>query len=100
MKEDDLVKYIPKFGNYIAVVGFCKRQIATLKEGPETLSATVINRLKGKVIKTRTEKLIGNKNTERGSKWIEIGWFDYDLKFKKAVYEQVYVHKWVAERSH
>ena len=67
-----------------------RRLMATSEKEPETLSArhdAVINRLKGKVTGTRAENLIGNRNAERGSKLIEIGWFDYD--HEKAVYKQV-----------
>ena len=39
MKDEDLVKYIPKFGDRITVVVFRKRPMATSKKGLETLSA-------------------------------------------------------------
>lgn len=92
MTEDQLKKYLPKYGDRIAVMGFSKR----VSQPRESL----IERIKRKMDEKHTRKSV--KNTEdklhtkklivqKPTRQIEAGWLHYSVKDKD--YRQVKAHQ-------
>ena len=96
MQDEELAKYVPKFGDRIAVVAYSKRQVSSLssKDGHEKESSrtSLIERLKDKVClglmnPKGPHKRAKNKNAEKEQCRIELGWLNYDCKSR--AYKQV-----------
>lgn len=97
MTDDELAKYIYKYGDRVALRGFC-RQKQTTPGGEDNIRAkrsTVLQRLKDK-LKIRSKEPgndtvllnkagIGNNNASKGARRLEMGW----LNFQNGEYHQV-----------
>ncbi|XP_046341918.1 G2/M phase-specific E3 ubiquitin-protein ligase-like [Haliotis rufescens] len=85
MKDEELSRYIPTYGDRLATVVWCKsRQL----ENPEkqTKSSGLFDRIREKMSNRRKrgqkdfDFLQGNKNARKTSRRIEVGWMDFDTK--------------------
>ncbi|TKS88093.1 hypothetical protein D9C73_022217 [Collichthys lucidus] len=83
MTDSDLAKYIPKVGDRVSTVAFC-RQAALSQESPSR-KESILSRLRqrlsggeGMPPKKRSSKLEGNTNAKRKVRRLEVGWMDYD----------------------
>ena len=82
MTEEELKRYIPKYGDRVVVRQFSQSQRATTsKTDMEQLTKVI----KNKIYKTsdtgqekRVTKGIGNTNAKKTERRIEIGWLNYD----------------------
>lgn len=92
MTEDELGKYIIRYGDRLAVRAFCRQRLATC----ETTTSTVLQRIRDRMQKgTSTfansggssNKLvgIGNKHATKETRRLEIGW----LHFHQGEFHQV-----------
>ncbi|KAL2090091.1 hypothetical protein ACEWY4_014779 [Coilia grayii] len=83
MTDSDLAKYIPKVGDRVSTVAFC-RQAALSQESPSR-KESILSRLRqrlsggeGMPPKKRSSKLEGNTNGKHKVRRLEVGWMDYD----------------------
>ncbi|KAL7377198.1 hypothetical protein ABVT39_023665 [Epinephelus coioides] len=84
MGESDLAQYLPSYGDWVAVVAFCR------KRDKDSRKEAIINRIKGRFLGgsqeaapststgTRGTPWQGNKNGEKKQRRLELGWVDYD----------------------
>ncbi|XP_051814301.1 uncharacterized protein LOC127536900 [Acanthochromis polyacanthus] len=83
MTDTDLAKYIPKVGDRVSTVAFCRQ--ASLSQNSGSRKESILSRLRqrlsgaeGMPPKKRTSKWEGNKNAKRNVRRIEVGWMDFD----------------------
>ncbi|XP_023808409.1 uncharacterized protein LOC110015555 [Oryzias latipes] len=83
MSDTDLAKYIPKVGDRVSTVAFCRR--TALSESGSSRKESILSRLRQRVsgteempLKKRFSTLKGNVNAKRQMRRIEIGWMDFD----------------------
>ena len=94
MTDSDLAKYIPKAGDRVSIVAFC-RQAAVMQQAPsrkETILSRLRQRLSGtegtpRAPQKRTSQWTGNANAKRKLRRIEVGWMNFDVKEQR--YKQV-----------
>lgn len=93
MTDSDLAKYIPKFGDRVSTVAFCKEAAPSTKSA-ESRKKFLLSRLRQRVSgaeemppKKRLSKLEGNSNAKRKLRRIEVGWMDFDEEEER--YKQV-----------
>lgn len=99
MNDGDLQKFIPKYGDRLAIVSFCKSLVIKKDQSDSlcqrrcTLLEDLKTKLKDKMNPhfTRSQKQFGNKNAKKTQKRVEIGWIDY--KHDTNEYKQVYEKK-------
>lgn len=86
MTDDELGKYIVRYGDRLAVRAFCRQRLAAC----ETTTSTVLQRLRDKMQKGcstsansggSSNKLvnIGNKHASKETRRLEIGWLHYQI---------------------
>ncbi|KAM9840519.1 uncharacterized protein ACBR49_015898 [Aulostomus maculatus] len=93
MTDSDLAKFIPKIGDRVSTVAFC-RQAAILQQA-HTRRASILSRLQERLTeaeglpsnKKSSSKLAGNTNAKRKMRRIEVGWMDFDEREQR--YRQV-----------
>ncbi|CAG9819138.1 unnamed protein product [Phaedon cochleariae] len=87
MEEDDLKKHIPKCGDRIAILNFCKRTARSNKQSLiEKLKSKMESKEKGSKRK-RPQKFNEQQHTKKPTRSIEIGWLCADKTNKD--YKQV-----------
>ncbi|XP_039651033.1 uncharacterized protein LOC120555909 [Perca fluviatilis] len=94
MTDSDLAKYIPKAGDRVSTVAFC-RQAALTQQAPsrkETILSRLRQRLSGtegtpRAPQNKSSKWAGNANAKRKVRRVEVGWMDFDVKEQR--YKQV-----------
>ncbi|XP_038159039.1 uncharacterized protein LOC119795229 isoform X1 [Cyprinodon tularosa] len=88
MSDGDLAEYIPKSGDRIAVVAFCRRSSTTSNSRRDHILTRLRRRLSAPGVKpSKNSTWIGNKNAEKRERRIELGWMDFDSKQQQ--YKQV-----------
>ncbi|KAM7423444.1 hypothetical protein PAMA_000003 [Pampus argenteus] len=92
MTDSELAKYIPKAGDRVSTVAFCRQ--ATLSQKSPSRKESILSRLRqrlsgaeGVLPKKRSSKWAENTNAKRKVRQIEIGWMDFDKE--KERYKQV-----------
>lgn len=92
MTDSDLAKYIPKVGDRVSTVAFCKQ--AALSQKSPSRKESILSRLRqrlsgaeGMPPKKRSSKWAGNTNAKRKVRRIEVGWMDFDEEEER--YKQV-----------
>ncbi|CAG5980160.1 unnamed protein product, partial [Menidia menidia] len=92
MTDSDLAKYIPKVGDRVSTVAFCRQ--ATLSQKSPSRKESILSRLRqrlsgaeGMPPKKRSSKWAENTNAKRKVRRIEVGWMDFDEE--KERYKQV-----------
>lgn len=92
MTDSDLAKYIPKAGDRVSTVAFCRQ--ATLSQQSPSRKESILSRLRqrlsgaeGMPPKKRSSKWAENTNAKRKVRRIEVGWMDFDEE--KERYKQV-----------
>ncbi|XP_028291708.1 uncharacterized protein LOC114463690 [Gouania willdenowi] len=92
MTDSDLAKYIPKVGDRVSTVAFC-RQAALSQKSPsrkESILSKLRQRLSGAdgmPPKKKLSQWAGNTNAKRKLRRIEVGWMDFDEEEER--YKQV-----------
>lgn len=93
MSDSDLAKYIPKSGDRIATVAFC-RQVNSDSSSSTSRSDHILTRLRQRLATTkqgasppRHSVWLGNRSAEKKERRVELGWMDFD--FNKKQYKQV-----------
>lgn len=95
MSDSDLAKYIPKFGDRIATVAFCRQSYtASGSTASSSRSDHMLTRLRQRLSTAtplaspiRNPTWVGNQNAARKERRVELGWMDFD--FNKKQYKQV-----------
>lgn len=87
MGESDLAKYLPSYGDRVAVIAFCR------KRDKDSRKEEIIDRIRGRFLgeaqgsqrsapststRIRVVPRLGNKNGEKKQRRLELGWMDYD----------------------
>ncbi|XP_065116262.2 uncharacterized protein [Paramisgurnus dabryanus] len=92
MTDSDLAKYIPKAGDRISTVAFC-RQVSTSNQS-QSRKDTILSRLRHRLSSgddsipaKKSSSWIGNSNAKKTQRRIELGWMDFDEKEQR--YKQV-----------
>ncbi|KAK2821680.1 hypothetical protein Q7C36_021023 [Tachysurus vachellii] len=74
MSDEQLLTYVPRFGDRIAIRQYCRREVAALEGNSTTFSkATENHRKKGD---NRSEKLSGNSNAQKTERSYQMGLFE------------------------
>lgn len=86
MSDGDLSKYIPHFGDRLAVIAFCRR-------GEGSSRSHLLDKIKAKIASSKGEKRvqtaqskIGNVNAKKQKRKLEIGWMNFseiDKQYKQ-----------------
>ena len=92
MTDSDLAKYIPKVGDRVSNVAFCRK--AALSQKSPLRKESILSRQRqrlsgaeGMLPKKRPSKWAGNSNAKRKARRIEVGWMDFDEEEER--YKQV-----------
>ncbi|XP_057696316.1 uncharacterized protein LOC130918547 [Corythoichthys intestinalis] len=95
MSDEDLQKYVPHYGDRIALIAFC--QNPTLQE--RSRGETDRRYTQGPALSSssRGRLLFGNENSKRAKRRVELGWMNFDWKEKR--YKQVRTAKGGGTRS-
>ena len=80
MDPQELQNFIPKYVDRLALVAFCK--LSDTSKDPDKLGCSLMRRLKNKMMpaKSRSSKLTQNRNAQKLTRNIEIGWLDLGKK--------------------
>ncbi|CAI5655050.1 unnamed protein product [Oreochromis niloticus] len=83
MTDSDLAKYIPKVGDRVSTVAFCRQ--ATLSRTSPSRKESILSRLRQRLTgaegmppKKRLSQWAENTNAKRTVRRIELGWMDFD----------------------
>lgn len=95
MRDSDLAKYIPKSGDRIAMVAFCRQShTASGSTASSSRRAHILTRLRQRLSTAtpvaspiRIPTWFGNRNAARKQRRVNLGWMDFD--FNKKRYKQV-----------
>lgn len=90
ISDDALKKYLPKFGDRLAVTAFAKtHRVEGTAESACERKRNLTETLKEKMSShfTRSKKQLGNMNARRQDRRVEVGWVDM---LPDGVYKQVY----------
>lgn len=92
MTDSDLAKYIPKVGDRVSTVAFCRE--AALSQKSPSRKESILSRLRQRLSgaermppKKRSGNWTGNSNAKRKERRIEVGWMDFDEEEER--YKQV-----------
>jgi len=91
MNDGDLAKYIPKAGDRIATVAFCRKASASLDT--KTRKESILTRLRQRLsrdepVDVKKKTLAGNANAKKKKdRRVELGWMDFNEKDER--YKQV-----------
>ncbi|XP_076850602.1 uncharacterized protein LOC143500373 [Brachyhypopomus gauderio] len=96
MPNEDLSKYLPKYGDRLAVRQYCKREVARLQEPRNLPKATenLMTKLKDRILKrrhddtNRSEKLRNNTNAQKLERSFQIGVLQQEGDILKQVREK------------
>lgn len=86
MDDDVLKKYIPTYGDRLAVMQFCKTMSNNAEEKAKTAKSTLIEKLRNRLKKRKAkadegvdkEHAISRFSHKKNDRRIELGWLDYD----------------------
>lgn len=90
MNDGDLAKYIPKAGDRIATVAFCRKANASLdtRSRKESILTRLRQRLSGEApVPVKKKPLAGNSNAKKKDRRVELGWMDFNEKDNR--YKQI-----------
>ncbi|XP_039890650.1 uncharacterized protein LOC120735377 [Simochromis diagramma] len=83
MTDNDLAKYIPKVGDRVSTVAFCRQ--ATLSRTSPSRKESILSRLRQRLTgaegmppKKKLSQWAENTNAKRTVRRIEVGWMDFD----------------------
>lgn len=83
MTDSDLANYIPKIGDRVSIVAFCRQ--ASLSQKSPSRKESILSRLRqrlsgadGMPPKKRSSQWAENTNAKRKVRRIEVGWMDFD----------------------
>ncbi|CAJ1057659.1 uncharacterized protein LOC127536900 [Xyrichtys novacula] len=106
MTDSDLAKYIPKVGDRVSIVAFCRQ--ASLSHKSASRKESLLSRLRqrlsgaeGMPPKKKTSKWAGNMNAQRKKRRIEVGWMDFDEaeeRFKQKKRMMHLIKLWICHR--
>ncbi|KAI9541400.1 hypothetical protein NQZ68_031056 [Dissostichus eleginoides] len=91
MTDADLAKYIPKAGDRIATVAFCRHNNSSLDT--KSRKDTMLTRLRQRLVSgeapvpAKRKPWAGNTSAKKQERRVELGWMDFDGKQKR--YKQV-----------
>lgn len=92
MTDSDLAKYIPKVGDRVSTVAFCRE--AALSQKTPSRKESLLSRLRQRLSgaegvppKKKSSQWAGNSNAKRKVRRIEVGWMDFDEEEER--YKQV-----------
>ncbi|XP_061634561.1 uncharacterized protein LOC133480481 isoform X1 [Phyllopteryx taeniolatus] len=77
MSDEELQKYIPHYGDRIAVVAFCRNPTS------EARRKVIVDRRPTPPSCSRGSYLFGNGNGKRAKRRLELGWMNFDWKEKR-----------------
>lgn len=91
MTDGDLAKYIPKCGDRLATVAFCRQASASMET--RSRKDSILKRLRHRLVSSevtvpaRKKQWVGNTSAKKNERRIELGWMDFFEKEKH--YKQV-----------